>query len=226
MSTSLIQTCRRCGQCCANGGPAIHTQDTTSFGEDGLAMEDLITLRTGELVHDQPTGEVIKLEAEMVKIREGEVGTACRFYGPADKSCAIYPKRPAECRALECADPEPLKEMYEKDRLSRRDLLPEGHPLLELLDAHDENCSPQRLADLCKAVLEAGDKEAVNAIGEMITYDETIRAQVAEKAGVSPEAMHFLFGRPIPTMLAGLGLRMEQTGDNFKLIPNPLTRNS
>lgn len=226
MSTSSIQICRRCGQCCAKGGPALHAQDKDCFGQDGLSLEALVTLRAGELVHDQPTGKIIKLEEEMVKVRNAETGAACLFYAPSDKSCAIYPKRPAECRTLECADPEPLKAMYEKDRLTRRDLLPEGHPLLELLDAHDETCSPDRLAELAASVLGAQDQDAVAGIGEMLAFDLEMRNQVMERAGLAPASLHFLFGRPLDIVLNGFGLRAERTDGAIKLSKNPFTRNS
>jgi len=224
MSTPLIQICRRCGQCCAKGGPALHAQDVDCFGTDGLSMEHLLTLRPGELVHDQPTGKILQLDGELVKIRDAETGSACCFYAPADKSCAIYPRRPAECRALECAAPEPLKEMYEKDRLSRRDLLPEGHPLLELLEAHDEKCSPYRLSELADKVLASGDEAAVSEIGEMLAYDQEIRSQVTRRAGLPEGADLFLFGRPLTPVLTGFGLRVEQSGSSLRLSKNPLTR--
>lgn len=226
MSTSTIQKCRRCGQCCSKGGPALHLEDLECFGgRGGLGMEHLVTLRAGELVHDQPTGKIQRLDLELVKIRNAESGNACLFYLPEGKACGIYARRPAECRALECADPEPLKAMYERDRLTRKGLLPKGHPLLELLDAHDKRCSPELLGDLARKVME-GDERALQEVGSMLAYDDEIRLQVARRSGLSAEAMDFLFGRALGIVLLGFGLRAERTESGVRLSRNPFTRNT
>ncbi|MBU1610782.1 MAG: YkgJ family cysteine cluster protein, partial [Proteobacteria bacterium] len=169
MDTTQSPRCRRCGDCCRNGGPALHSDDLDCFhGPDGLGMEHLITLRRGEMVRDQPTSSIVALDEEILKIRGKENSSICLFFQANPAGCSIYERRPAECRALSCSDPAPLKAMYKQDRLTRSDLLPEGHPLLELVDEHDHRCDPTELGRLCQQVLESQDQDVINVIGGML----------------------------------------------------------
>ena len=112
-----MSSCKRCGQCCRLGGPVLHKDDlslldrldapakeTVPFG-----MADLVTLRTGELVRDDVLGTLTPLEGECVKLApsRGRTDWECRFLvrmpdalPGRDAGCAIYGRRPSQCRAL------------------------------------------------------------------------------------------------------------------------------
>lgn len=187
-------------------------------------MEHLITLRRGEMVRDQPTSSIVALDEEILKIRGKENSSICLFFQANPAGCSIYERRPAECRALSCSDPAPLKAMYKQDRLTRSDLLPEGHPLLELVDEHDHRCDPAELGRLCQQVLESQDQDVINVIGGMLTYDRELRTMVMKKAKLPAETMNFLFGRPLNKVLEGFGLKSELTAQGIRLTKNPFTR--
>lgn len=214
--------CRRCGLCCSKGGPALHDEDAALVG-GALPMERLTTLRLGELVFDQPLGKVIPLVEEIVKVRSVPGGTACSFYDAASHACGIYAGRPLECRAQLCDDEERLKAVYEKDRLTRRDLLPEGHPLLELVEEHDARCSVRRLSGLARRVA-GDDREALEEVGAILAYDAELRRVVPEKTGLPAEAMEFLFGRPLERVLAAIGLDVRHEDGRTVLRKRPVRR--
>lgn len=209
--------CRRCGTCCRKGGPALHVQDLSLFqGPDALDLSLVVTLRPGELVHDQPKGRLLPLEAEVLKLRGGPdpgtgLGTggwACVMLDEATNTCTLYERRPAECRALSCQDTAALAAMYDRDRLARADLLPAGHGLLAVLAEHDALVPPARIAPLADA-LRRGGQEALDAEDEltrMALSDRAFRKGLSELAGIGREYHDFFLGREAGVLFAAAGL--------------------
>ncbi len=193
--------CSRCGECCRKGGPALHREDLpllrTPGGPD---LADLVTLRAGEPVLDQVRGRVEPLATEIVKLRGRDGSWTCLFYRDQDAACAIYAARPLECRVLSCRDTRALEQVYARDRLTRRDILPGGHPLLDLVAEHEQRCPVSGYA----AVLEAeapGDRRRRAA---MLAWDREVRLLVTEKSGMDPAILDFLFGRPLEQLAPAL----------------------
>ncbi|WP_320170847.1 YkgJ family cysteine cluster protein [Maridesulfovibrio sp.] len=215
-----MNECKQCGTCCRKGGPALHKQDLPLLEEaGGIDITDIVTIRKGELAYNQPEGEVGPLQEEILKIK-GAGGTwSCKFLSPSTQVCRIYKNRPLECRKLFCGDTEPLLEIYNKDRISRRDLLPEGHPVLELIAEHDSKCSPERMAELAAEAIEHWNKaENLKAdLREILIYDKSIRDLVVEKTGLPAEAMDFFFGRSASIVLKGYGIIATANGNSFSL---------
>ena len=75
-------SCRRCGQCCDKGGPALHLEDLHLVRSGTLDLDSLVTLRAGEPVLDQPKGRVASLERELVKVARRGNGLELSFPGP------------------------------------------------------------------------------------------------------------------------------------------------
>jgi len=207
--------CKRCGQCCRKGGPALHTQDLPLIQDGTIPLADIVTLRAGEWVFDQPAQQVVPLDGEMLKIKGRDGSWTCLYLSPESNLCGMYASRPAECEALFCEDTAPLQAMYGKDRLRRADLLPEGHPLLELMAEHDRRCAPARMEELAKGARE-GDHEAGEALKEMVVYDLEMRRLVPQKSGMPAELNEFLFGRPLRVLLAAMNVKVYDTGDTVR----------
>jgi Fe-S-cluster containining protein len=207
--------CKRCGQCCRKGGPALHAQDLPLIQDGTIPLADIVTLRAGEWVFDQPGQQVVPLDGEMLKIKGRDGAWTCLYLSPESNLCGVYTSRPAECEALFCEDTAPLQAMYEKDRLRRADLLPEGHPLLELMAEHDRRCAPARMEELAKSARE-GDREAGEALKEMVVYDLEMRRLVPQKSGMPAELNEFLFGRPLRVLLAAMNVKVYDTGDTVR----------
>lgn len=207
--------CRRCGQCCRKGGPALHVQDLPLIQDGSIPLADIVTLRAGEWVYDQPAQQVMPLSSEMLKIKGRDGTWTCIYLSPESNTCAIYATRPAECEALFCEDVAPLQAMYEEERLTRADLLPEGHPLLALIAEHDRRCAPLRMEELAKAARE-GDRQAGEDLKEMVVYDIEMRRLVPQKSGMSPELNDFFFGRPLRVLLGSMNIKVYHTGDTVR----------
>ncbi|SKA77268.1 YkgJ family cysteine cluster protein [Desulfobaculum bizertense] len=197
--------CECCGVCCRKGGPSLHSDDKKLLDEGVLGFGDLITLRAGELVTNQITKKVEPLEQEIVKLRGTGLSWACAQLDTDSNLCKIYGNRPIECEALKCWDTSELEAMYNKDRVTRYDLIPEGHPLQELIDTHEGECPYDRL-ELAVQGYAAGDPDAEIIIFEMIDFDLNFRAAFRDKTGASEEEAEFLFGRPLHRTIRQFGL--------------------
>ena len=212
--------CRRCGQCCRQGGPALHAEDLPLVRSKALAYADLYTLRQGEPARDQFQDRLLPLERELVKLRgAGDPSWACTFLEePA--GCGIYANRPLECRLLSCKDTAPLAAAYAQGRLTRADILAPGSALAELAAEHGARCPTPELARLLAAA-RAGDaataRIAAQAAADMLAFDRAFRAALVDK-GLPAEVLPFLLGRPLDVVArqieAAERSAEEKTGDS------------
>lgn len=199
--------CKGCGACCRKGGPTLHLEDMALIRRGVLPLEALVTLRAGELARDDVAGTLLPLEEETVKIAgtgESDAPWHCRFHD-RDGRCGIYVHRPAQCRALLCADTSALEQLYTRARATRAHVLacaPEGWR--ELAEAHEEQCA---LEPLLSPARHAGrDAEAAAVLLEAVRYDLAFRELSVERAGVPSAALPCLLGRPLIVFLEAFGL--------------------
>ncbi|WP_051434722.1 YkgJ family cysteine cluster protein [Desulfonatronum lacustre] len=223
--------CRRCGTCCRKGGPALHHADLPLLRDTIILREALYTLRVGEPVHDQVKGQVVLLDAECVKVRSKESAVdssaksepGCRFYLPdpspaaqasewASGRCAIHENKPQECAALKCWDTAGLAEAAATPRLSRLDILGPDNALAELVRDHETHCS---VADLLRH-LQAPTPESADLLRQAAAYDAALRDLLQAKAGIPPDHLPFLLGRPLPEVIHGLRRWLARNGDHSK----------
>eukprot|EP00828_Plagiopyla_frontata_P003292 TRINITY_DN10943_c0_g1_i3.p3 TRINITY_DN10943_c0_g1~~TRINITY_DN10943_c0_g1_i3.p3 ORF type:complete len:312 (-),score=78.14 TRINITY_DN10943_c0_g1_i3:1013-1948(-) len=207
--------CDRCGVCCRQGGPALHVQDLPLIQDGTIQLADIVTLRPGERVYDQPAQQLLKLDSEILKIKGRDNTWTCLFFSPEGNACGIYETRPVECDLLFCKDTAPLAAMYEKDRLTRSDILPEGHPLLDLIAEHGSRCAPDLVEETAKAA-RGGTQDAGAALREMVLYDQEMRRLVAEKSGMGRGVNEFLFGRPLKVLLRTMNINVYDMGDTIR----------
>jgi Fe-S-cluster containining protein len=207
---SDISSCRRCGACCKKGGPTFHQTDKPLIENGIIQIRYLYTLRKGELVRDPIRGSILPTNAELIKIRSKDGKGICTFYDGNYGHCQIYAHRPLECQLLKCWDTSALEAMYEKDRLSRRDLLADMAGLWELLVDHGQRCDYSRMQDLISNLKKEYKKQLAGELCEMISYDNHLRQLVIEKGQMKPEMLDFLLGRPMEETLEGYGLRLRR----------------
>lgn len=187
--------CRRCGTCCTKGGPVFHAQDRELIDSGVIPAKHLVTLRTGEKVHDPIRDALIVLKSEMIKMKGTNESWSCLYLDHTGFSCRIYEIRPLECRILKCWDTRDITAQYAKDLLTRRDLLSDLPDLWQLIADHDRRCSHETLRKFIS--LAPADAGAKKMIQEILAYDRSIRALVVEKAGMAPDMLDFVFGRPM-----------------------------
>jgi Fe-S-cluster containining protein len=179
--------CARCGECCRAGGPALHLEDLELLRSGVVSSSALITFRAGELALDQPSGGLLPLESEIVKIRGAGGAWTCIYFDAEDSGCGIYGNRPAECRALKCWDTSELEAMYASGRITRADIL--GPGAMGIVEEHERRCPAGRATELACA---GGGME----LDEMLRYDEAMRETLLAR-GAGEKELEFLLGRPL-----------------------------
>ena len=212
-----LRSCRRCGTCCKKGGPALHADDRDLVESGRIPLKDLYTIRRGELVRDNVRGTLQPLDAEIIKIKARQEGAwTCRYFDDPDGRCRIYASRPVECRALQCWDTGKLERMYTQGRLQRKNLLKAVDGLWDVIDDHDRRCSYESLGRLIRRIKTDGNQADADSVLEILQYDAEIRNLVVERAGLDPEILDFLLGRPLAETVHQFGIRLEHAGGKLK----------
>lgn len=193
----------------------MHQSDRCLVEKGIVTRCHLVTLRTGEWVVDNVVGRLAPLEGEVVKIRGRSGQPACLFYEDASRSCGIYPNRPLECRVLKCWDTQAIERVYTEKRLRRRDLIAVHDGLWRLVQAHEHRCPAGAIPRLADALGTGKADAAAQELFDLLLYDEQMRRLVADKAGVDPRDMDFLFGRPASDLLRACGFVLQRNGDRF-----------
>lgn len=192
--------CKRCGTCCRNGGPCLHSEDRHMIVDGILPSSGLVTYRQGEFAVNPVTGELIRLDREMIKIRGKNVLGECIYLDDKGKQCGIYDRRPLECRTLRCWNPRDIEELFLKDLLSRRDLIPAGSLLSKFIDKYERSFHARLIFELSSPKARAYVKNAVQL--ERMQHDDLkFRRDVCDMLDIDMNSCDFFFGRPV-SMLA------------------------
>lgn len=210
------KACIRCGTCCQGSTPSLHPEDITLVDQGVIALGDLVTLRSGEVVYDNIQGKVRELTEELVKVREQDESQACLFYGLQGAGCGIYDNRPLQCRILECWNPEKLIGLFESRKIKRTELIADDG-MAELVAAHEGRASLSRLKRLLLSHSEENNREA--EIVDLVNYDLHFREFLTDKLSLSAGETVFYFGRPLLECMAGLGFEVTGNGkEGFYLV--------
>jgi hypothetical protein len=210
--------CQRCGTCCRNGGPAFHAEDRHLIESGRIPPPRLVTLRAGEPVRDNVRDRRTVADADIIKLREIDGRRQCVCYDPA-AGCAIYPDRPLECRVLDCRNTGPITDLYQKDRLTRRDLFSGLPDLWRLIRDHQDHCDYGRIRRTVEALAGTEREAALSRLSAMLEMDQMVRTQPVRNGLVPADWTDLLFGRPLSRTLLGFGLRVTPTERGFHIRP-------
>lgn len=209
--------CRRCGTCCRKGGPSFHRGDRVLIDQGKIPVKHLYTIRKGELAHDNVRGVHRPVGTDIIKIK-GQPGTwSCVLLDAKTNQCTIYDDRPLECRVLKCWDTRGIEAVYERDRLSRKDLVSGIEGLWELIRDHEKKCAYAGLQDLVANFRDRNGEAAKQKICEVISYDDQIRKRIVAKTALQPDQLDFLFGRPLVQTIPMFGMKCTDRGGRYIL---------
>ena len=202
-----ISECRRCGTCCRKGGPSFHHADKALIKDGVIHSKYLYTIRKGEWAYDNVRQCLEPVSSDIIKIKEKNDSWICIFFDESQSACAIYENRPLECRALKCWDTRELEDLYAQKRLTRADLISDIEGLWSLIKDHQQRCNYEIIQKLVDAIkTNPGDAKARQKLSAIIQFDTEIRKLVVSNAGLEPEMLDFLFGRPLTRMITKMGL--------------------
>jgi Fe-S-cluster containining protein len=214
MSEQTVQqektSCNRCGNCCRQGGPALHTGDRELVISGQLRLEDLIAVRCGELAL-RPLEETPRpVTEEFLKLKGQGSDWCCRFYDHDLPGCTIYDHRPLACGLLDCTSPDALLAVAGRDLLTRFDLIADNDPLLPLVRQHEEHCACPDLSGLRDRLQQEGNQE-LSSLTRLVNLDLAVRAKAAREFSLSLDLELFYFGRPLFQLLQPLGIRVTES---------------
>lgn len=211
--------CKRCGTCCEKGGPGLHQEDRPLVENGSIPAKCLYTIRRGELARDDIRGRLAPMAEEIVKIKGQDGRWTCLFYDRQEHGCRIYDHRPLECRVLNCRDTGPIEKIYNKGRLTRRDLLATVAGLWELIEEHEQRCSYAQLgARVREGTLENDVLKKEESILETLRYDAHVRQLAVEKGGLDAELLAFVFGRPLTETIRMFGIDLIRKNGTYGLV--------
>lgn len=223
MSTDT--SCINCGACCKKGGPALHTKDAYLFEENILEIQDVVTIRAGELVRDDMKNRLVPLPNELVKIAPAKTARpddwTCRFL-TSNNRCFLHGKHPAECRAFYCKEPEALMQLSNEPRLEREkicEIIKAPAYWIELIKTHDEAVNYEELGPWALEIDE--NEEARAKFLEKVEFDRSFRELVVEKKAAPEEALPFLFGRPLLQTMVMFRLTARPSAAGFNIVKMP-----
>lgn len=204
---NLRSYCIRCGTCCKKGGPVLHDKDKAILLAGYVGHQHLVTLRKGEMAYDPVTRKLGKIQKELLKVLGKNENWSCIFFSEKDSSCEIYRHRFIECRLLKCWDLADLISIIGKDNLSRVDIINPNDPILDIINAHEQQCSCDEFSDLISLIKRGKDyKKNLGLLSELVKRDISIREYAKNKLGLKVEFELFIFGRPFTDMLKTHGI--------------------
>lgn len=198
---STQKQCSQCGTCCANGGPALHSEDKKLIEEGIIPISHLITVRKNELVHHPISGNIQPVKSELIKISGIGKQWSCSFFDSGQKSCTIYEARPKSCRELECWNTGAIEKIIEKDLLNRAELIDTADPLYRAVVEHEETFPCPDLASL----LEGGGAEITDRLEPLANAEVAFRTEQVSRHDLSLGEELFYFGRPLFHLLMSVG---------------------
>lgn len=212
--TTTQTACRKCGNCCRKGGPALHSQDLPLIRDGRLPMSALITVRKGELAHHPVTG-LQPVGVELVKIIGAGRQWNCCYYDEKE-GCTIYDSRPHACRLLKCWDTEDILAIVEKDTLSRFDILAPDDPLIPVIREHERICPCSDLQEI-RANIDRLPETKKKELEKRVRDDLRFRARIIADYQLKLSKELFCFGRPFFQLLQALGVGVSESGGGVVL---------
>ncbi len=207
----LRGTCRRCGTCCRNGGPALHRQDRPLVDDGRIPAHRLYTIRPGEPVRDNVKQDRLTVcSQDIIKIRSRPGTRGCIYFDPPGNACTIYMHRPVECRVLDCRQTAAIEALYDRERLCRRDLIGEVEGLWDLVSDHERRCSVWQVTALAEdwRCNGQGSRALERELMGKVRYDLELRRLLVEKRRMVEGLLDFVFGRPLTLVLRSLGVEI------------------
>jgi len=205
-----IHSCVKCGTCCMKCGPTLHYEDEKVLLSGHVGHEHLVTIREGETVYNPVSERAAPVSGEIVKVRGKGKDWTCYFYDRKENSCSIYAERFLECRLLKCWDPSGLMSVIGKNTIVRADIINRGDPIINVIEAHEQECSCREFEELISAVMHGKKEAGARArLIELIRKDMSMRSYSISELGLKPEFELFIFGRRLSELLKGRGLSVR-----------------
>lgn len=207
--------CKKCGDCCRQGGPALHKRDLDLVRDGKIPISTLITIKKGELTHNPLTGVVQPAGVELVKITgKGQQWECCCY--DEQRGCTIYENRPQACVLLKCWDTKDVLNIVEKETLSRFDILGSDDPLIPAIREHERIYPCPDFLYIRDNVGQLPDQQK-KELEKQVRDDLSFRTRVISDFNLKLSEELFYFGRPLFQLLQTLGAIISESQSGVTL---------
>lgn len=214
----MKQECQCCGTCCRNGGPPLHGEDLPLVESGILSFEDLVTIRSGELVVPPMATRPVIAQTEWIKVQGQGTQWCCRFLDIDTNKCTIYENRPVSCRALKCWDTEVIIAMAGQNLLGRLDLISPEDPLLPLVQFQEKQIPLPNLEGISDTLKNREkQQEVLGYLTAMVQDDLYLRTKAVSEFNLTLATELFYFGRPLFQLLLPLDIVTTETPHGITL---------
>lgn len=208
----ITQTsCNRCGSCCMNGGPALHSDDKKLILDGSIPLSSLITIRKGELVHHPIADRFLAAGQELIKIRGTGKQWTCHYYDADQQGCSIYNTRPQACRVLKCWDTTEIEQLIDQDTLNRFDLIEPDDPLYAAFVEHESLYPCPNL----ESILKNGRVEDPEQLELLANHEIGYRTTMVAHHRLTLRQELFYFGRPLFQLFSSVGAVVREAGSRL-----------
>jgi Fe-S-cluster containining protein len=196
-------------------------EDREKVDSGKIPLKSLFTIRQGEPAFDNLKGRVAPALSDILKIKgAAENDGTCQFLDQDQVACSIYDDRPMECRVLTCWDTSAIGAIYDKARLTRSHLLSRLPGLIDLVAEHQRRCDYGNIGQLAARIRNGEEvPQAVEALLELMRYDQSLRKVTVERTRLDPEMLEFLFGRPLYHTIRLFRLKLIQKATALSIAP-------
>ncbi len=207
--------CKQCGNCCREGGPALHTGDLALVRDGIIPISSLITVRKGELTHNPVTEAIQPAGVELIKIiGKGQQWECCYF--DEQRGCTIYENRPRACVLLKCWDTKDILDLVEKETLSRFDILDSNDPLIPAIREHERICPCPDLLSIRESAGRLSEQQQ-RELEKQVRDDLHFRTGAIRDFNLKLSEELFYFGRPLFQLLQPLGAIISESRSEVTL---------
>lgn len=200
------------------GGPALHTADKALLENHTLHLEDLVTIRCGELAVQPLADAPEPVAREFIKLAGQGKQWTCFFYDRLQKGCTIYAQRPMACGLLDCTAPEVILALAGKDLLDRFACIAADDPLLLIVTRYEALCPCPDLAEMGRRLsLRAERPAALVELTSLVNEDMAWRGCAIREYRLPLRRELFYFGRPLFQLLMPLGVMASESAGGLAL---------
>jgi hypothetical protein len=97
----------------------------------------------------------------------------------------------------------------------RADIINAGDPVLELIEAHEQECPYHEVKKLIDNLSRETEKsKTLSRLAELVRKDRALRAYAGSELGLWKEYEFFIFGRPLSQILNAHGIPIRMASRN------------
>ena len=197
----------------------MHDEDIDLISSKLLDLDDLVTIRQGEMILVPLAINPEPAKEELIKIKGKNGSWCCKFLDEIASSCTIYQKRSLACRLLKCWDTEDILKISGKKLLNRFDLVAADNPTSALIRDFEDQFPVTDMLEI-QDELGKSDKKRDDQLARLrhkIINELRFRNLTDQRTDFISSRELFYFGRPLFQLIVPLGVTTHESRSGISL---------